>query len=344
MVANLIKVGLLTLFMVFPASTWSFEGPGVCPMQIGGGERGKFSPTPGMHGRPGLGKWWAHSEVREKLGLSQEQVDSLSKLALETETKLIEVNAKLQIARLKLRDIGMKKETSQESIDQLVNEIGDLHKDQLKAFINQRRGTLNTLNEDQIKKVEKFLAVRKDRMKRGPDWAKRPLDYDKAQGKAKDYNKEKGKKWDRDKDGDKDRDRDRDREGMRGRDGDRGDGRPGPPDREGPQGRRGFGMAPEGMPGFPGGGPGMFPPPGMPGGQFGAPPALGGPAGPAPEGALDMEGPNAEEGANLPFDQPEDSAMGPEMSEADPLDALLSFEGLPIFGGPIDEDLIADFE
>lgn len=339
MVQNLVKVGLLTALLAFPATTWSFEGPrGPNPNQICEGQFCKFPAAPGRHGRPGLGKWWDFPEVREKLGLSQEQVDSLSKLGVETETKLIEINAKLQIAKIKLREIGMKKDTPQENIDQLVNELGDLHKEQLKAFINQRRGTLNTLNEDQIKKVEKFLAVRKDRMKRGPDWAKRPLDYDKAQGKAKDYNKEKGKKWDRDKDGDKDRDRDRDREGMRGRDGDRGDGRPGPPDREGPQGRRGFGMAPEGMPGFPGGGPGMFPPPNgpMPPNEN---PALGGPVGPPPADAPEMQGPDAVE-MDVVTENPEGPDFG--MME-DPLGPFL-LDGLPMLGDPIDEDMIADFE
>ncbi len=341
MVQNLVKVGLLTALLAFPATTWSFEGPrGPNPNQICEGQFCKFPAAPGRHGRPGLGKWWDFPEVREKLGLSQEQVDSLSKLGVETETKLIEINAKLQIAKIKLREIGMKKDTPQENIDQLVNELGDLHKDQLKTFINQRRGTLNILNEDQVGKVEKFMAARKAHMRRGMDFMRRPFpprDGEKGPGKDKEFDKDKGKKWDRDKDRDRDRDRDGDRDrkgdrdGMRGRRGDRDDNRPGPPHGMGPNRGRGFGMMMEG-------GPGMLPPPNgpMPPNEN---PALGGPVGPPPADAPEMQGPDAVE-MDVVTENPEGPDFG--MME-DPLGPFL-LDGLPMLGDPIDEDMIADFE
>jgi Spy/CpxP family protein refolding chaperone len=265
---------------------------------------------PGM----GIGRWWEHPEVQKKLELTPEQVEKLGTQRLETETKMIEVGSKKRIAQLRLRDLVSKKDASEEEINKKIDEIGDLQKEQMKAVIAQSRSVRSILNEDQQKKVEEFLKVRRERAHRGPafrgggpdGWGDRPWGKDGKEGKG---DKGPGKA------------------GKRGKDRGEGDG-PRPP-------RRAFGMAPDepnDMPGL------MSPPDGPP-----APPPprpeFGGPAGP-PEGpgAPGEELGEEKEGAPFP---PEG---GPEVGWAEGgLESDLLLDDFATFDEPI-ENILADFE
>jgi hypothetical protein len=180
MLGNIIKVGLLAVFLILPAFTWSQPGPGMGGpgmMGMGMGRPGGMGgigmdhPGPGkwMGKGPGMGMgpWWNHPEVREKLGLTEEQVTKLSEHRLATETRMIETTAKMKIAELQLKDLLSKKEASTEDIDKKIDEIGDLQKERVRTMIHQKRILKDILNEDQIKKVERFINARKMQAMKG---------------------------------------------------------------------------------------------------------------------------------------------------------------------------------
>ncbi len=304
MLKQILGVGLLTAVLIFPAVSWSQPGP---PPGHRGGKL-MAGPGPGPHGPGmGIGRWWEHPEVQKKLELTPEQVEKIGAQRLETETKMIEVGSKKRIAQLHLRDLVSKKDSSEEEIAKRIDEIGELQKEQMKAVIGQIRSVRSILNEDQQKKVEEFLKVRRDRANRGPLFRGGPRAWDE-------------KPWDK---------------GGKGEKVEKGPGKPGKRGKDrgecdGPRPlRRGFGMALDG--------PGDLPPFNAPG----MPDALlpGGPVGPpetleTPEEALG-------EGQERPPFPPEG---GPEMAwrEGD-LESGLLLDDLAIFDEPI-EEMLADFE
>lgn len=72
-------------------------GPGMEPMAPGMGRRGPKGP--------GMGQWWENPEAVKLLGLTEDKVNQIDDLALEHRKKLIDLRAKLEVARLELQDM-----------------------------------------------------------------------------------------------------------------------------------------------------------------------------------------------------------------------------------------------
>lgn len=279
-----------------------------------------------QHG-PGLGQWWNHKEIQEKLELSEEQVSQLSKKRVEVEKGMIEGQAKLKIARLELHELIRDKSSTAEVIDSKVDEVGNAVRDLVKSMVQQRLAFRDILNDDQLGKIENFMSERKHRMG-DRFWGDRGRGGQRGDGPP----------WmhgDRDR-GPEGKDRGRGPEGK-----DRGDDRRGndkmKPNQkgEGPEGpphrRREFGEAPDGPPPFDG------PPPG-------------------PEGRLQgegpMPGPDDRFGGPLPppggFPPQGTPGAGPEFDlppRPMPPQGVASGEGepLPELGEALDS-LMADFQ
>ena len=311
MLKQLLGIGLLTAVLIIPAVTWSQPGPPPGP------RGGKFMDGPGQGPpRPGMdfGRWWEHPEVQKKLALNPEQVEKLGAQQLETETKMIEVESKRKIAHLHLRNLVSKKDSSEEEISKRIDEIGELQKEQMRAAIGQIRGVRSILNEDQQKKVEEFLKVRRERAHRGPLFKGGPKTWD-------------GKPWTKDGKGERG---DRGEKGpgkdiRRGKDRGEGDG-PRPP-------HRGFGMAPEGPDHRPGydGPEGLDAPPPKP--------EFGGPAGPPDDSVIPEDSLGAgPQGAPVP------PGPNPELGWVDEdFDSSFMVDDFAAFEEPV-EDILADFE
>jgi hypothetical protein len=130
-----------------------------------GGGGGRFGGPPEDRG-PGLGPdIWNHPEIREKLDLSDEQVEQLQSNNLEFETKMIEHRAKMEIARLKLESLLSSEEMNREEIVKQAEVIGNLHKDQIVMLADQKMSLRGVLNEEQMKKVEKFMKAAAEKIR-----------------------------------------------------------------------------------------------------------------------------------------------------------------------------------
>jgi uncharacterized protein YpuA (DUF1002 family) len=106
---------------------------------------------------------WNHPEVQKKLNLSEEQVKALQARRLEMETQRIKVHADMEIARLKLEDLIEQDDVNKEAIDAQIEELGKLHADQIRGMVYQKLALREILNEEQLKKVDDFIARMKGR-------------------------------------------------------------------------------------------------------------------------------------------------------------------------------------
>lgn len=310
MLRSLLKTVVLTAVLILPLTTWAQRGRGPegqwgpPDMGAGGPREGSAAwvhPGPGGPGfgpggpHRGMGQWWNHPEVREKLELTDEQIEALDKRRLEAETKMIDSSAKAKIAHLQLQDLIKRKGTPREEIDKKVDEVAQYHKARIQVIVDQTLALREILNEKQLEKVEKFMAQRKARRgMEGPD-------RDRIRDRDRDRDRDPGKHWG--KDGNKDR-----RQEGRGPEGQL------PP-------RPGLGLGPGGP-----GGPGL-------GGPFGPPPGEGGPPEalpPLPPGPEFGEAPIPPDAPPPPgMEPPEGGFMGqageaelPDLGEA--LDSLMA--------------------
>lgn len=203
MARNLLKAVVLTAVLILPIATWGDRGPG--PENRWGGPgfgagghgegpppwagQGPGGPRFGHDPQRGLGQWWNHPEVREKLELTDEQVEALGKRRLEAETKMIDSSAKAKIAHLQLQDLIKRKGTPREEINKKVAEIAEHHKARIEVVVDQVLAMREILNEQQLDKVEKFMAQRK--MRRGPEGPDRGRLHD----RDRDRDRDPGKHW-----------------------------------------------------------------------------------------------------------------------------------------------------
>ena len=308
------KIGLGTIALILPVIVaaqppggpsggdqgWK-HGPG------GPDHRGRPLGPPPFHGpMEGLGfgaDIWNRPEVQERLGLSGEQVEKLQQSRLELETKRIDTHAKTEIARLNLESLLKKKDIDKAAVDRLINELGDLHKENIRGMVQQKIALGEILNATQLEKVEAFLDRARARQDphqfmenfqgRGDGQGRMREEMQKRRVERTLKGKEKGEKGPK-----KDRKGDPDTVGF----GAPGQGPfgpppgPGPRGQGGPEGRRGPGRPGLGGPHGPGfGGP---PPPPFPPSEFGTPP--GGELPPPPETFESDLGESLEEAAEPP--------------------------------------------
>lgn len=141
------------------------------PMHPGPGGMGgpPMHRGPGGMGRPGFGgDIWERPEVRQRLDISEEQVQQLQQSRLELETKRIETQAKMEIARLNLESQLKKKEIDKPAVDALVDELGELHKENIRGLVQQKIALSEILDASQLDKVENFLDRARARDERRP--------------------------------------------------------------------------------------------------------------------------------------------------------------------------------
>ena len=125
-----------------------------------------FAAGPRARGKPfggkGLGEWWASPKVKEKLELSDEQVEKLKSTHRECQTKRIQLEADKKILELKLRDLFQQEELPEKEITKTIKELGEV---QQKLFVlpyQTRLETSKILQPEQRQKVKNFMGKRQE--------------------------------------------------------------------------------------------------------------------------------------------------------------------------------------
>ncbi len=117
-------------------------------------------PLTWAQGPPGPGnKDEGRPDFKKRLGLSEEQLEQLDNIRHETELATIDVRAEIAKSEKKLQH-ELKKEKSDKSIiDNLINEIGELHAKMLRLRVDSLLKTKEILTPEQFKKFANRLKM-----------------------------------------------------------------------------------------------------------------------------------------------------------------------------------------
>jgi Spy/CpxP family protein refolding chaperone len=125
------------------------EGPG-----FGGGERG------GMHGFGGgehLLRMAENPRVKMFLGLSDEQVERLHKIGIDSEKASVQNRADMELKHIELRELLRSDNPDRDAIMSKIDEAnalrGKIEKQHIETYLNAR----GVLTPDQLKKVKEFM-------------------------------------------------------------------------------------------------------------------------------------------------------------------------------------------
>jgi len=136
-------------------------GPGAC---VGPGPKAAFHGGPGLHGN-----WWAIPKVQEKLGLSDEQVETLNSGSADIRKQEIQVNADMEKARIELNELLRSDTVDETAAKDLAERIGELAGQRAQLETLNRLLIAKTLTPEQRKKVAGFMALRmQERREEGP--------------------------------------------------------------------------------------------------------------------------------------------------------------------------------
>lgn len=101
-----------------------------------------------------FGRWWKHSRFVKELNLTDEQINKLDKIFLDTQKKLIDLRSACRKAELELKSLEGKEAESLKKIDEIYKIRADIHKT-IFLMTNQIR---KELTPEQLKKLEEIKA------------------------------------------------------------------------------------------------------------------------------------------------------------------------------------------
>ncbi|MFQ5900867.1 MAG: Spy/CpxP family protein refolding chaperone [Thermodesulfobacteriota bacterium] len=131
------------------------------------GTGGKHSGGMGQYGMMG-GKHHAGYEsflkMKDKLGLSGEQVARLKALKSETKKQTIRIKADLEILQIELYDLLHQDEVDVKAVDAKVEERGELKTEMYKVSIHAKLEAQNILTPEQLKEYRKIKEKRRYEM------------------------------------------------------------------------------------------------------------------------------------------------------------------------------------
>lgn len=138
----------------------------------------------GMRRKGRMGKgcdFWKSEKMVEKLGLTEAQVAELSETDYQNRKAKIEVDARLEAARLELEHLLAGDTVSQAETSALVDKIADARRDQTKLKLEKMIKVRSVLSAEQWKKLEecKKKFTRKMKGKRSGK-----EDYHKGEGRG----------------------------------------------------------------------------------------------------------------------------------------------------------------
>lgn len=139
----------------------NWRGPGGWRHGGGHGMRGHHR---GRRGEFGLARIAANPELREKLGLTAEQVAKIGQQTSEFRKTNIRSRADLEVKRVELGDLLRAESPDRASIDRKLDEIGAARVAQAKAQLHYRLAMREVLTPEQRKKLQ---AMREERWHHG---------------------------------------------------------------------------------------------------------------------------------------------------------------------------------
>ncbi|MBD3169959.1 MAG: periplasmic heavy metal sensor [candidate division Zixibacteria bacterium] len=117
----------------------------------------------GQHKKPGRGFGPGPNlyMIAEELELSDQQIDKIKEIRLNTEKKLIDVDADIARVRLEMRELWMNDVPSENAVNKLIDRASDLKAGKHKIMASARIQEMNTLTEQQRDQLEKLRHKRR---------------------------------------------------------------------------------------------------------------------------------------------------------------------------------------
>jgi len=141
-----------------------WRGPDGWRHGAGHGMRGHHRGHRGRRGEFGLARIAANPEMREKLGLTAEQVGKINQQSSEFRKTSIRTRADLEVKRVELGDLMRADNSDRAAIDRKLDEIGAARVAQMKAELHYRLAMREVLTPEQRKKLQK---MREEHWQRG---------------------------------------------------------------------------------------------------------------------------------------------------------------------------------
>lgn len=130
-----------------------------------------------LNAQPGRG--WGYLYFNEKLELSDEQESKIEKLRADHQKEMVDHRAKLQKARLELREVTTKDNFSRNEYLAAHNKLAKIREEIQLANANHRMNVLELLNKDQRKMINDFRNLGgKQKWMRRFGWRDCSIDYD----------------------------------------------------------------------------------------------------------------------------------------------------------------------
>ena len=121
----------------------------------------------GRHGRMGAGMRGHRQDVMARLDLSDRQKEQIQGIRQENQRRMIPINARLQEARLDLRQLMQADSPNQARIDAAIDRMADLRAEAHKARLATHLEIRSVLTEEQRKKLREQGHGRGDWMRDG---------------------------------------------------------------------------------------------------------------------------------------------------------------------------------
>jgi Spy/CpxP family protein refolding chaperone len=99
----------------------------------------------------------------EELDLTQEQKDQLKSLRTETQKKMIQLKADMQIAHVELKELLIQKNPNQDTVDKVVSRLSSAQAKMTESRVRQKLAVNKILTEEQFQKLEEMPKGRRDR-------------------------------------------------------------------------------------------------------------------------------------------------------------------------------------
>jgi len=145
----------LAIAVILGFTTQAFSQPARRPCFREGYRKRKAQPMPRRfeRGRQAFGFFLG---LREKLGLTDEQIDKLKSIKLEHEKAAIKTESELKLKRLELRELMQAEEPDESAVKVKIEEIGELKTQLAMNKIDGGLEARKVLTEKQLKKLKEL--------------------------------------------------------------------------------------------------------------------------------------------------------------------------------------------
>ena len=117
-----------------------------------GADCGHWTPMP--HGMKSAGKWWKNSELVQKVGVTDQQVQQMEQIFQETRSKLVDLRANLEKAEIALQPLMEADDPNEAQISAAIDRVAQARASLEKEHAMMLVGIRKVLSVDQWKKLQ----------------------------------------------------------------------------------------------------------------------------------------------------------------------------------------------